>query len=175
MKKVLKVVLIILGIIILAGIYFYFFHVFKTLRVCVKSESSDLMIDCSSNQDCLDFVKGKSETYTDDDLEKLPDFIKDKIKDNENAADALKEIFEQIDSAPDFFSETINEIIEEALYCDLTCRYKEFYGSEPLGEGDVDECASGEKEFVIKIRGKEGLKLWGWMKEGGVGLAVFDF
>jgi len=156
MNKVLKVVLIIFAVLIvlvlIVGIYFYQFHVFKTLRVCVKPEGSDLMIDCSSNQDCLNL-----------------------IGDDETVVSGFDGIFEQIDNAPDFLSEALEEITAEVLYCDSTCRYREFYGSEPLGEVEVDECAVGEKEIVIKIRGKDGLSLLKWAKNEGLGMAVFDF
>ncbi len=178
MNRILKVVLIIFGILILlaliVGFYFYQFYVFKTLRVCVKQESSDLMIGCQTNDFCYDFIRGKAGNYSDEDLAKLPDFIKNKIKDSQNKAEALKETFEQLESAPEFLSKNINEIVEEILYCDSTCRYKEFYGSAPLGEGDVDSCRIEEKEFVLKIHGKEALKLAGWAKEAGLGMVVWD-
>jgi len=168
MNKAVKIILIVLGALILvaliAGIYFYYFHIFKTLRICVKQESSDLMIDCSSDDYCYDFVKGKAENYNEEDLDKLPDFVKNKIADSKDKAKALKEIFEELDSAPKFISEMINNIIDEVLYCDSTCRYKEFYGSQPLGDEDVESCYPEEKEFIVKIRGKEALAMAGWVR-----------
>jgi len=165
--------IMILLIAVLIGFYLYQFHVFKTLRVCVKDESSDLLIVCDSNEFCLDFVKGKAKNYSDEDLGNLPDFIKNKIREKTNGGTALKDIFEQLENAPDFLSKMIDEVMEEIIYCDSTCRDKEFYGSAPLGEGDVDSCQPGEKEFVLEIRGKEALALSGWMAEFGIGKVVW--
>jgi len=177
MNKAVKIILIVFGVLILiaviAGVYFYYFHIFKTLRICIKQESSDLMINCSSDNYCYDFVKGKAGNYSEEDLKKLPDFIKEKIENSQDKAEALKESFEQLDNAPKFLSNMLNNIINEVLYCDSTCRYKEFYGSAPLGSEDVDLCQAGEKEFSVKIHGKEALTLAGWFK-GISGSAIWD-
>ena len=43
------IVLVLVG----AGVYFYNFHVFKTLRICVADESIDSNFSCSTQDDCL--------------------------------------------------------------------------------------------------------------------------
>ena len=79
MGKVLKILgVVFLVVIILAigtGIYFYNFHVFKTVRICV-GEGVDSGLFCGSGQDCLGRVEGE----VDASLDGAPDFVRENFE-----------------------------------------------------------------------------------------------
>ena len=56
MGKIFKILLLVFLVILLAagvaGIYFYNYYVFKTMRVCVSNESKDIQLNCTSDLDC---------------------------------------------------------------------------------------------------------------------------
>jgi len=118
--------------IIIAIIYLYYFYAFKTIVVCLSAGEQDSRISCTSNQQCTDFFMQNAS-------------IKEKIKE-----------------VPDIFKEKINSIIEEAIRCDSTCKFKEIYGNF---NSNIEKCKEGDKEFLYKIRGKEGLQILKYMKE----------
>ena len=83
MKKVggifLGVMVVLIVLILGAGIYFYNFYVFKTVRVCV-GETNDIKLLCESKTDCVDKIMGE----VDLDIGDAPDFVKnnfDKVVD----------------------------------------------------------------------------------------------
>jgi len=119
-KLVLGIIFIILLILVGIGYYFYNFHVFKTLRVCVTDEVTDSMIPCSSNKFCIEQVKQNSTDF--EKLEELPDFIKNKIE----------------------------EVLESAIYCEETCKLKKIRGLENLGEIESCEENGQEFLFEIR-------------------------
>ena len=131
-----KIVLIVVVVlIVIAGVVFYFynFHVFKVVRVCV-GDANNIGIPCNVTQDCLDLV--------------------------------LENNLSDLDGAPSFIEENFQNILDEAVYCDGTCFAKEIRGVD-AESGELvmlDSCEDGEKEFVMEIRGKEGLEIWDWMK-----------
>ena len=129
--------LIILGIIILvilAGVYFYNFYVFKTLRVCIGQEALETEIICQSNSNCIDSLKNDSQ-------------ISGKIKE-----------------VPDFLKPKIDEAFEKAVLCENTCKIKKIYGAGLDNIKDVEKCKDGEEEVSYEIRGKEVLKVLSYMK-----------
>lgn len=79
-KLIFSIWLTIVGIIlilsILAGIYFYYFHVFKTARVCITDEVEDLNAYCESNEDCISFVMSNISIIN----ENSPNFLKNTIE-----------------------------------------------------------------------------------------------
>jgi len=119
-----------------AGIYFYNFYVFKEIRVCV-GEGEDSMIPCNTREDCINLMR-------------------------EVGLD-----FSIMEGAPDFVNENFNNILETAVYCEGSCFVGSVRGvNYESGEVEgLESCLDGEGEFVIKIRGKEGLEILRWMKD----------
>jgi len=118
------------------GIYFYYFHVFKTLRVCVSPIANETNISCASNQDCIEIFLNN-----------------------------MTEIKGKIESMPQEFKEFAMNVFDSSVYCQDTCKIREFYGA---GFGNIDEissCKKNEKEILLKIRGKEGLQFLKYMRE----------
>lgn len=69
---IIVLIVLILGI----GIYFYNFHVFKTVRICV-GETNDMKIPCEANIDCVNKIMNE----VDLDIDSAPDFIKNNFND----------------------------------------------------------------------------------------------
>jgi hypothetical protein len=65
MKRVWKIILIIFLVLllILAGvvIYFYKFHTYYTVRLCLSEDGKDLKIPCDSNKECLNLIKNSDD------------------------------------------------------------------------------------------------------------------
>ena len=103
MGKILTIVLVILLIVFLAaagaGIYFYNYYVFKTMRVCISDAANDTLLTCGSGLDC-----------------------KTKFLENNTNFD------EMMASAPVFVQDKIREIFDKAIYCEGTCKVKAVYG-----------------------------------------------
>ena len=91
----LVLILLIAGV----GIYFYKFHVFKTLRMCISEDSQDSMVQCTSNDFCFEQI-----------IQNIP------------------ELQENLEKAPDFARDKINEVFESAVFCDKTCKIKQIRG-----------------------------------------------
>jgi len=129
-----KIILIILGIIVLlivgTGIYFYKFHVFKSVRICIGNEIEDLKIPCSGNQECFNLVKNN-----------------------------ISELKESLEKLPESMISEFDEIINLAVYCDNTCKTKKIYGEGFSGIEKIESCKQGEKEFLVEITGEEGLEI----------------
>ena len=133
---ILIVMVVAILVVSVAGIYFYNFHVFKTVRVCV-GEANDTGVGCNVTQDCFDLA----EEYGFD-------------------------LDSEFDGAPDFILENLRGVADEAVYCDGTCFVKEVRGVNPETQELelLDSCEDGEVEFVVDIGGKEGLEVLEWMK-----------
>jgi hypothetical protein len=135
-------VLMVIGIVIIvlllaagiAAFYFYNYHVFKTVRVCV-GEARDTGIFCNVAQDCIDSAKEH-------------------------------DLVVELEDAPDFIKENLQIVVDEAVYCDGTCFVKNVRGVNPQTQEleMLESCEDGEVEFVVDIRGKEGLEVLEWMK-----------
>lgn len=141
MGKILKTTGIIILVVILiaagVGFYFYNFHVFKTLRLCITEDSNDTKVSCSSDQECIDYF-------------------------TENA-DELSQAIGNTEELLGFAQEKITEAVEATIFCEQTCKIKEIRGLEQIG--DIKECFPSEKEIKIEIRGKEGLQIWGYLRK----------
>ncbi len=130
-------VLAVIGIIFLvliisavgAAFYFYNYYVFKTIRVCV-GEGVDSGVLCNSTLVCSDLV-------------------------NEIGSGL------GLESMPDFISKNFQNLLDEVIYCNSTCFVKRVRGIdyEAVELEMLDECEENENEFVIEIRGKEGLEI----------------
>jgi len=138
MGKVLLIVAIVLGglaiIVLCAGIYFYNFHTFKTVRLCL-GDPTETEFECSMVQDCLDRAE---ELQTEYNISELPKFAREMLK----------------------------IIAEDAVYCESTCKVRNIRGID-LGSYELEElesCEAGEKEILIKIKGKEGIQIWNYVK-----------
>lgn len=111
MKKgrVLIILAIIFGTLILvsfgAGIYFYKFHVFKELRVCVSHGEGELTnVSCIVDSDCLNYLKENLEEWR------------------------------SVENAPSFLQEEVENIFSEAVYCNANCYIREVRGLGDFGE-----------------------------------------
>jgi len=130
--KIIGGIFLIIVLIAAATIYyFYNYHSFKTLRVCVSDKTTDLKTNCTSDFECIDVVETSI----------------NELNFSEDLPEPLKEGFD--------------EIIEEAVYCEGTCKMKEVYGFDE----ELKSCKEGEKEFTFEITGKQGLKIIKGIKE----------
>jgi hypothetical protein len=132
------IILVLVVLAIVVGIYFYNFYVFKTVRVCV-GEGVDSEVPCDVTQVCVDLI-------------------------NEQ-----QNIEAGLEGAPDFVRENFQGIFDEAVYCDGTCYIKDIRGVnyETQELEDLENCDVGETEFVMEIRGKEGIEVLNWIKSRG--------
>ncbi len=143
-------ILLIVGIIILilligivgAGIYFYNFYVFKTVRVCV-GDATNTMMPCEITQDCVDYAI----------------LLGSEID--------LNETVNILDTAPDFIQENFQRALDEIIYCDESCFVRSVRGVnlETSEIETLDSCEDGEIEITADVRGKEALEIWKWMKK----------
>lgn len=130
--------IVFLALILIAGgvvFYLYQFHVFKTLSVCVSEDNFE-----DTNVSC----ESDGGCWT---------FVENTTEYKESAEMQL----------PGLISNKIDEVFDYAVYCDTTCKFREIRGIEDMEEEIV--CIEGEKEFLLKIRGKEALAIWSAMKE----------
>lgn len=134
---ILGVIFVVLLVLIIVGSYFYNFHVFKTLRVCV-GDGVDTEYVCADVQDCIDAA---DEAGIDIDSYNL-------------------------DGAPEFIQEKFDEVLDEVVYCDVTCFVRDVRGvdAETQEIEMLESCEVGESEIVVEIRGKEGLAIMRYMK-----------
>ncbi len=67
---------------------------------------------------------------------------------------------------PAFLKEKIEETIDKAVFCEETCKHRKYY-TNFIGEDqrEIENCAEGEEEISIEIRGKEGLQILNLLKE----------
>ena len=133
---ILGVIGIILLLVVIAGVYFYNFHVFKTVRICV-GEANDVEYFCETTQDCIDAAEA-----------------------NGVGADI------DLSDASEFLQETFQEVLDEAVYCDGTCFVRDIRGVDPETQEleMLESCEVGETEIVAEIRGKEGLEIMRYLK-----------
>ena len=139
--KILTIIFLILIIIIIAvAAYLYYFHVFYTYRLCVSNQVEDLEIPCTTKQECIDTA-----------LEKMN-----------------QEQKTQIESLPEIAKEKLEQAYDYAILCQQTCKEKEIYGGGMGGIKEVSACQPDETEIKLEIRGKEGLQLYGYLKENNL-------
>lgn len=135
---ILGVVFVILLALIIAGTYFYNFHVFETVRLCL-GEGNDTGFACVDVQECFD--KGE-ELKAEYDLSDLPDFVVERIE-------SLKDDAVYCDGTCK---------IRNVRGIDLESQELEM----------LESCDVGEDEILIEIGGKEGLEIMSYLKDRGV-------
>ncbi|MFH0712219.1 MAG: hypothetical protein V1889_03850 [archaeon] len=136
MLKIFGVVFLVLVVLIAgAGFYFYNYYVFKTVRVCV-GEGADSGTFCNLSSDCIDFIR-------------------------EQGIDI------NLSGVPDFVDEIFQKIVNKAVYCNDTCFVGNVRGlsSDMQKLGTIDSCENNEVEFVIDIRGKEGIEIFRYLRQ----------
>jgi len=135
-------VLLVVGIVILslvilivgAGIYFYNFHVFKTVRLCL-GDAEGTGIPCGSGSECLDLMGASGQKIN---LSDAPEFVRENFQ---------KVMDKAIYCDGDCKVRNVRGINKET-------RELEF----------LDSCNPGEEEIVIEIRGKEGLEILNYLR-----------
>ena len=132
--------LIILVLIIGTGIYFYSFHVFKTVRVCA-GDATNTNIPCNSSQECVNFSVAFG---SDINLSKMPEFVQDEFQ---------KVVDESIYCDQTCFTKNIRGL-------DLEVGQLKF----------LEDCNDNEKEFKVDIHGKEGIEIFRWLRKKGISL-----
>lgn len=138
-------VLLIIGIAILvlligivgAGIYFYNFYVFKTVRICV-GDATDSMMPCDVTQDCVDYIVTSGMKFN---LSNAPGFVR------ENFQKVFDEVIYCDESC---FVRNVRGVNLETQELEM-----------------LSSCEDGEIEFVMEIRGKEALEVWKWTRVSG--------
>ena len=105
--------------------------------MCISEDSQDSMVLCTSNDFCFEQI-----------IQDIP------------------ELQENLEKAPDFVRDKINEVFENAVFCDKTCKIKQVRGLE--GDiGSIDFCEEGEEEIKFEIRGKEAIGFLKYMRSLG--------
>jgi hypothetical protein len=132
--------LIILVLLIGTAFYFYSFHVFKTVRVCV-GDATDTKIPCNISQECVDIA---IKFGSDINLSETPNFI--------------QEEFQKVSDEAIYCDNTC--FVKEVRGMDLEIGQLEL----------LESCDSDETEFKIDIHGKEGIEIFKWLKEKGISL-----
>lgn len=135
----LKIVLILaLVVVLLIGgiaLYFYKFHVFKTLTICVPDDAINTTISCTEDEFCENLFMNN-----------------------------ITQINEDYENSPEFVKSLIDEVIDESVYCQDTCYIKQIYG-DSISEDFEGECSPGDKAITRDLHGKEGLEFLSYVKE----------
>lgn len=132
-KIILIIFAILIGLVIVAAVYLYFFHTFYTIRVCIAADSTDIKLPCTSNQECLT-------TFTN-----------------------VSEIKTMMETSPDFMKLLIQQVLNKSIFCENTCKMRRAYG-DGLNGVHVDSCQSGEQEVVYRIKGKDIVNSYSYIK-----------
>jgi hypothetical protein len=117
-----------------AGVYFYNFHTFKEVRLCL-GDPMDTEFECSLMQDCLDKAE---ELQTEYNVSELPGFARERL--------------EMLAEEAVYCEGTCK--VKNIRGINL-----QTYEIEEL-----ESCNVGEKEILIEIKGKEGLQIWNYVK-----------
>lgn len=131
------ILIVVAVLIIIAGgvaVYFYNFHVFKTVRICV-GEGVDTGMSCSVTQDCIDLAEENGFSV---DLSDAPVFVQ------ENFQRAIDEI---VYCETTCFAKNVRGIDFETQELQM-----------------LENCENGEVEIAVDIHGKEGLAIMKWLK-----------
>jgi len=128
-KTLFIIAIIIVGLIIVAGVYFYNFYTVKAMRICVsESNITDTMLPCTSETACIYEIMSRSGNFSDQ-FEELPEFLQEKAMD----------------------------IYEELVFCDGTCKMRAMRGGEIWGEEELKRCEDDEREVILELKVKEAI------------------
>lgn len=143
-SSIAKTVLIIaiILILIIAGVvaYLYYSHVFYTFKICISEEAENTFVLCGTQQQCIDHVNNQMTPEQKSQFENIPEIAQDKIE----------------------------EARDKSVFCDIHCKEKTIYGEGLGGVDKVESCEPGDEEISLEIRGKEGLKLYSYLKENNL-------
>jgi len=131
----LGIIGVILLVLVIVGFYLYNFHVFESVRICI-GEERDMLYPCETARECFE-------------------------------ATGNTDIVASLDGAPDFIREAFQDMLSEVVYCNNTCFVRGVRGinTETQELEMLESCYNNETEVVVKIRGKEALEVWNWMKK----------
>jgi hypothetical protein len=127
MKRGWKIFFIVFLIFVLlvtaAGIYFYYFHVFYKIGICISSDSEILPIECENKEQCIAILmEGQEENSA------MPEFLKEKVQEMQNRIIGCSEGFCEMKKVRSFNSN--DECVEgEEDYS------VKLYGKDILGMG----------------------------------------
>ncbi|MFH1521480.1 MAG: hypothetical protein ABIF18_00825 [archaeon] len=128
------VAIIFVVILLVAGIYFYNFYVFKSVRICV-GDATGTTVSCGVTQDCVDIAEiVELNIY----LEDAPSFVQEN------------------------FQRILDEVVYCDETCFIRKVRGINFESQELEV--LDSCEEGEIELVIEIRGKDAFEIWRWME-----------
>jgi len=131
---ILGIIGFVILIVLAAGFYFYNFHVFKTLRVCI-GEAHNTTYSCETANDCFN-ATGNLETI--EELNGAPKFVRNT------------------------FEEMLTETIYCDKVCFI--REVRGINTETQELEMLESCYDGETEITVDIRGKEALEVYQWFK-----------
>jgi len=116
-------------------IYFYYFHVFQTVRICISKDGENTNISCQADNDCRGVTK----------------LLIGNI---------------DLNGAPVILSENVNKVINESIYSNETCFVRGTRGINSTAEKFefLDSCMNNETEVAVKIRGKDAVQLFRWIR-----------
>lgn len=120
---------------VLAGVYLYNYHVFKTIRIC-EGDLIDTNISCNYIEDCFEEF---GLDYGSFEIDGFPEFVQP----------TAQGILDR-----NFYCDR-NCMIGSVRGVDFAT--KEFE--------DIDTCNLGERETVIELRGKELLEIYSYVRE----------
>lgn len=134
--KILGIVFLVVVIAsLIAGVYFYNFYVFKTVRVCL-GEANNIMVPCNTNQDCFNILKGQIRKAN---LSDAPPFVQNELQ--------------KVISEATYCNKTC--FVRDIRGINLKTQKFEMLNS----------CTTTESEIKEEINGKRGIELLMWLKE----------
>ncbi|MGC9309515.1 MAG: hypothetical protein ACP5D2_02350 [Candidatus Nanoarchaeia archaeon] len=142
--SVLLIVGIVVGILLLAsvsaGVYFYKFYVFEDVEICLTNEYQNLFINCSSKQECRDYLESSSE---------------------------FTQAQERLDEMPEFISSRFDEAIDKAVFCNNTCQIRKIRGMDNNQIGQV-ACQEYDEVLRVEITGERLLEMLRYAEENNL-------
>ena len=135
LKILIGILLVIVIATISAGIYLYYFHTFKTIRVCLSETGRDTNLTCETNDDCVEIVRAFSQEI------------------DEDTPEIMKYNFERILNESMYCNATC--YVRETRGFNPASQDLEF----------LDSCNDSEIEIAVDIKGKDAVQIFNWLKE----------
>ena len=150
-KNFLKTFLIFVGVaillIFLVGFYFYNYHVFEVVEVCV-GDYQEINKSCESVDDCLKLFENYEENFNETDFSDFGDYG-------------------NVSDLPNFAKEKLFEFSDELVFCDGVCKVRSIDGidSDYLENEIPEDCSENGKIISTEIRGKDALEIFRFLKK----------
>ncbi len=135
---ILSVVAIVLLVFIFAGAYFYNYHVFKTMRICL-GDGMNTNYPCNTSQNCIDVLTNGDDFFPDSN--DTPEFLKEQT------------------------SRILNEAMYCDNTCFL--KNIRGMNEMMDGADALDFCEENETEILFEIRGKDGIEIMRYLRKKG--------